>query len=139
MEAPKVEGLNLPLPERVDSAGILVVRSHDDTVDALADMRARKDSAYEERTHCVALMARMAVAMGLPVTVTTIGIEGWASKWRTCVYIELPTGQVSWHVQEQLVHLFDGLPVRNDVPVWDGHSTGEKYRRVDSAFPLITA
>jgi hypothetical protein len=33
------------------------------------------------------------------------------------VYIQLPTGQVSWHVPQ---HLYD----------WDGHDTAEKYRRL---------
>lgn len=35
------------------------------------------------------------------------------------VYIELPTGQVSWHV-----------PV-HDRP-WDGHTTEQKYRRIEA-------
>lgn len=33
------------------------------------------------------------------------------------VFIELPTGQVSWHVPQ------------HDVP-WDGHTTEEKYQRI---------
>ena len=36
--------------------------------------------------------------------------------WPT-VYIELPTGQVSWHMPEHPT-------------AWDGHDTTEKYRRV---------
>jgi hypothetical protein len=34
------------------------------------------------------------------------------------VYIELPTGQVSWHMPQHVVD-------------WDGHSTEEKYRRTN--------
>lgn len=34
------------------------------------------------------------------------------------VYIELPTGQVSWHVAAHPV-------------VWDNHTTEDKYRRID--------
>lgn len=33
------------------------------------------------------------------------------------VYLELPTGQVSWHIPEH-------------VNLWDGHSTSKKYRRI---------
>lgn len=38
--------------------------------------------------------------------------------FRTVAYIELPTGQVSWHMPE-----FAGE--------FDGHSTADKYRRID--------
>lgn len=37
------------------------------------------------------------------------------------VYIELPTGQVSWHIPF-------------DENRWDGHSTEEKYRRIEKFF-----
>lgn len=36
-----------------------------------------------------------------------------------CAYIHLPTGQVSWH-----------MPAFPDP--WDGHTTEEKYRRIDA-------
>lgn len=80
----------------------------------------------------VALVARMAVAMGLPVAVTKTAIEGWSEDWHGCIYIGLPTGQVSWHFHDSQAHLFDGLPQRAEA--WDGHDTPEKYRRVDAAF-----
>lgn len=35
------------------------------------------------------------------------------------VYLELPTGQVSWHLPAHGIG-------------FDGHSTAEKYRRVDA-------
>ncbi len=38
------------------------------------------------------------------------------SEW-PCAYIELPTGQVSWHLPQHPV-------------AWDGHSTEEKYQRI---------
>lgn len=37
--------------------------------------------------------------------------------FRPVVYIELPTGQVSWHMPEH-------------PRAWDGHSTSLKYRRI---------
>lgn len=98
----------------------------------LAEMEARKDAAYEERNRCVALIARMAVWMALPVAVTKTAIEGWSEDWHGCIYIELPTGQVSWHFHDSQAYLFAGLPTGD--AAWDGHDTPEKYRRVDAAF-----
>ncbi len=95
-------------------------------------LQREKDGAYLERNRCVALVARMAVAMGLPVAVTKTAIEGWSKDWHGCIYIGLPTGQVSWHFHDSHAHLFDGLLQRAEA--WDGHDTPEKYRRVDAAF-----
>lgn len=95
-------------------------------------LREQKDAAYLERNQCVALIARMAVAMGLRVRVTKTAIEGWSDDWHGCVYITLPTGQVSWHFHYSQAHLFSGLPAGAET--WDGHDTPEKYRRVAAAF-----
>ncbi len=96
------------------------------------ELRDKKDAAYLERNQCVALIARMAVAMGLPVAVTKTAIEGWSEDWHGCIFIGLPTGQVSWHFHDSQAHLFEGLPHREQA--WDGHDTPEKYRRVAEAF-----
>lgn len=103
--------------------------------DALREMEARKDAAYEERNRCVALIARMAVAIGLPVAVTKTAIEGWSEDWHGCIYISLPTGQASWHFHDSHAHLFAGLPATD--ATWDGHDTPEKYRRVETAFANV--
>lgn len=98
----------------------------------MEELELRKDGAYFERNQCVALIARMALELGHGVAVTKTAIEGWSEDWHGCVYIELPTGQVSWHFHDSEAYLFDGLP---SVPaVWDGHDTPEKYRRVNEAF-----
>lgn len=44
--------------------------------------------------------------------------------YRVVAYIELPTGQVSWHLKEH-------------EKAWDGHPTGEKWARVNE-FALST-
>lgn len=105
---------------------------HDYVTQRVAAEREAKDGAYLERNRCVALIARMAVAMDLPVAVTKTAIEGWSEDWHGCIYIGLPTGQVSWHFHVSQAHLFDGLPRRAEA--WDGHDTPEKYRRVDAAY-----
>ena len=99
-------------------------------------LRAAKDAAYLERNRCVALIARMALAMGLRAWVTRTAIEGWSEDWHGCVYVELPTGQCSWHFHDSQEPLFAGIPQLppGEVP-WDGHTTEVKYERVGAAFP----
>lgn len=95
-------------------------------------LEGRKNGAYEERNRCVALLARMARHMGMNVGLRRSNIEGWGEEWHGCVYIDLPTGQVSWHYHDSHAPMFYGLPTY-EMP-YDGHTTPEKYSRVASAF-----
>lgn len=81
------------------------------------------DQAYEERNKLVAALARL-----FPSGVRKTAIEGWDPAWHGCVFIDLPTGQVSWHFHDREASLFDGLPPYEKP--WDGHTTPEKYERV---------
>lgn len=90
---------------------------------ALAAMEARKDAAYLERNQVVAALATV-----FPAGVARTAIEGWSEDWHGCVYIDLPTGQVSWHYHDSQAHLFAHLPPY--AGTWDGHDTEEKYRRL---------
>jgi hypothetical protein len=84
---------------------------------------SESDCAYEERNRLVALLARI-----YPSGIKQTAIEGWDPEWHGCVYIDLPTGQCSWHFHDRDAGLFDGLsPYSGE---WDGHSTTEKYERV---------
>jgi hypothetical protein len=85
--------------------------------------REAKDGAYLERNQCVAALSKL-----FPATVSRTAIEGWSEDWHGCVYIDLPTGQVSWHFHDSQAHLFAHLP--SGVVKWDGHDTPEKYRRL---------
>lgn len=105
---------------------------HAPPADALRDMTARKDAAYLERNQCVALIARMALASGWWAGTARTAIEGWSEDWHGCVYVDLPTGQVSWHYHDSQAYLFADLPAYERA--WDGHDTPEKYRRVAKAF-----
>lgn len=81
------------------------------------------NSIYTERNQCISLIVRMAQALGLPIG-TKIDAE---SSW-PIVFVDLPSGQVSWHIPIDELRFFPALPAYpND---WDGHSTEEKYRRV---------
>ena len=90
--------------------------------EAVTDMTQRKDAAYLERNLVVAALAKC-----FPSGIARTAIEGWSDDWHGCVYIDLPTGQVSWHYHDSQAHLFAGLPPYTKL--WDGHSTEEKYRR----------
>ncbi len=92
-------------------------------LEKLADLKAEKDSAYEERNQVVAALARL-----FPSGIKRTDIPGWDAEWHGCVYIDLPTGQCSWHYHDSQARLFDGLPPYEGE--WDGHDTPEKYRRV---------
>jgi len=88
------------------------------------------EDAYRERDQCVALIAHLAAALGY-----TVGIgehdpkdRAWLPEWRTIIYIDLPTGQVSWHIREDERAWFADLPPYTKP--WDKHSVTEKYRRV---------
>lgn len=96
--------------------------------DALRDMEARKDAAYLERNQVVAALAK-----AYPSGVARTAIEGWSEDWHGCVYIDLPTGQVSWHFHDSQAYLFADLPPY--AGKWDGHDTPEKYRRL-AALPV---
>lgn len=98
----------------------------------LLAMTAQKDGAYLERNRCTALIARMALASGWRAGVARTAIEGWSEDWHGCVYVDLPTGQCSWHFHDSHAHLFAGLPAYTGS--WDGHDTPERYRRVSEAF-----
>jgi len=101
---------------------------------ALAEARREKAGAYGERNQCVALLVRMALALGWRAGVRDHEDkpgENWEPDWRSLVCIDLPTGQVSWHFHDSEKHLLAGLPAY--AGSWDGHGTAEKYRRVNVA------
>lgn len=90
---------------------------------ALAEMEARKDAAYLERNQVVAALAKV-----FHSGVARTAIEGWSEDWHGCVFIDLPTGQASWHFHDSQAYLFADLPPYTGQ--WDGHDTPEKYRRL---------
>ena len=55
----------------------------------------------------------------------------WDPNWMNIVYINSPKGQLSWHFHKDLLYLFSHLEFKNGKN-WDGHSTEEKYKRLNS-------
>lgn len=97
---------------------------------ALRDMEARKDAAYLERNQVVAALAKC-----FPSGVGRTAIEGWSEDWHGVVYIDLPTGQASWHHHDSQAYLFADLPPYTKP--WDGHTTPEKYERLAAMKPPL--
>lgn len=89
----------------------------------LAECTAAKDGAYLERNQVVAALAKC-----FPSGTAQTPIEGWSPEWFGCVYIDLPTGQASWHFLTSQAYLFSALPPY--AGEWDGHSTAVKYERL---------
>lgn len=103
----------------------------------LAEMEARKDAAYLERNRVVAALAKTVITAGGVAGIARTAIEGWSDDWHGCVYIDLPTGQASWHYHDSHAWLFADLPPY--LGKWDGHTTDEKYARLEALKPSTNA
>ena len=82
-----------------------------------------KDEAYRQRNHLVAALARQ-----FPSGIAHTNIAGWDPEWHGCCFIDLPSGQVSYHYHDSQAHLFAGLP-RYTKP-WDGHDKETVHARL---------
>ncbi len=94
-----------------------------EAADEIEQLRADKDSAYQERNQVVAALASV-----FPSGISRTDIPGWLPEWHRCVYIDLPTGQASWHYHDSQHDLFAHLPTYTKE--WDGHTTPQKYERL---------
>ena len=86
---------------------------------------ASKDGAYHERDMLVAALSKC-----FPSYLARHSDEdkNWDNDWRWIVYIELPTGQASWHIHDSERELFNHLQVQENK--WDGHNTERKCQRL---------
>ena len=93
----------------------------------VARLKDEKNAAYHERNLLVAHLSALFPSSleRHPETDTD-----WEDDWRWVVYIALPTGQVSWHIHDSELAEFDHLP-RFDGREWDGHTTKQKYERLE--------
>lgn len=93
----------------------------------------QKDAAYAERNKCVAAIVIVAVKKGWATGLALHSRDDalWDEEWRNIVWIELPTGQVTWHIHDRELPMFTALQLKQcDWFKWDGHSTQEKYDRL---------
>lgn len=93
----------------------------------IRELEAQKDGAYSERNQLVAAISKL-----FPSWLEWHSEEdaAWDNDWRNIVFIELPTGQVSWHIHKGEVEQFYHLYMKEEESSWDGHTTDEKYRRL---------
>jgi len=87
-----------------------------------------KDGAYSERNKLVAALSKL-----LPASLERHPEEDkdWEDDWRWIVFIDAPTGQLSWHVHDSELPMLDHLE-RGTGRSWDGHTTDEKYERLEA-------
>lgn len=78
--------------------------------------RIPEDTAYEIRNRSVVRAVSYAQAMGMAAGFKHHDDPEFG-EWNIVAYINLPTGQVSWH-----------LPAYPGA--WDGHTTDKKYERI---------
>lgn len=89
-------------------------------------------AVYRERAHLVALLAA--------VYPSHIGHTDPAAPDRAVATLQLPTGQATWHIEDDDEDLFQH--VEHDPAhsfAWDGHSTEEKYARIRTLTAEIAA
>lgn len=84
-------------------------------------------SVYRERAELIALVASMYPAV---MAYSDPAEPDWP-----VIYVETPSGQLSWHLSKDDLPLFPHVQVVEAYDArarWDGHTTEEKYRRVRS-------
>lgn len=86
-----------------------------------------KDAAYRERNYLVATLARQ-----FPSGIRNTEIEGWDPEWHGCVFIDLPSGQISYHYHDSERWMFQDLPAY-DKP-YDGHDKEMVHQRLRDVF-----
>lgn len=101
----------------------------------VAGLEAEKDGAYSERDKLVSVLSKV-----YPASLERHQPENdnWENDWRWVVFVDTPTGQVSWHIHDSELPMFSHLR-RNAGRVWDGHTTDEKYNRLARITPLEDA
>jgi FtsP/CotA-like multicopper oxidase with cupredoxin domain len=85
------------------------------------------DSVYRERAHLVAHLAALYPSV---IGYNDPNEPDWA-----VVFVKTPEGQLSWHVapddMDLFTHVAFGNLISRQVVTWDGHTTEEKYARLD--------
>lgn len=87
----------------------------------MEQMEQQLNMVYWERNRLVALLARFFPA---GIKIDQNAKEGF----QNAIYLETPRGQMSWHIPDDQMVQFAGLPEM--VVEWDGHTNEEKYRRM---------
>lgn len=84
-----------------------------------------KNVAYHERDMLVAVLSKQFPSY---LAKHDPNDKDWDAEWCNIVYIDMPTGQCSWHIKDNELPLFSHLEYGENN--WDGHTTVEKYIRL---------
>ena len=87
------------------------------------------NAAYRERAHLIAALAAI-----YPAEFRENPDEDYED-W-PIIYVQLPTGQASWHISPRDTDLFSGVKFGTDAE-WDGHTTEAKYERIDKLTHML--
>ena len=99
----------------------------------VADEYARAaDAIYSERDRLVAALSKC-----FPAHLCRHEDTGsdWDDEWRNITCIHLPAGQACWHIHDSELPLFRHLSMGESH--WDGHTSAEKYNRLDRLLPAM--
>ena len=92
-------------------------------------LRAEKNAAFAERNMLVAALSKV-----FPAGLDHHEDDGRTLFLRDVAYIDLPTGQVSWHLLPSQLPWFDHLSKYEGQ--WDGHDSAQKYQRLADLEPV---
>ena len=84
--------------------------------------KADMDSAYRERAH---LLAYLAATTPVAVLAYSDPAEAWP-----VLTVNTVAGQMCWHINPDDLDLFEHVRRTDSQVTWDGHSTAEKYERL---------
>jgi hypothetical protein len=102
-------------------------------METIEHLRQQLDSVYAERNLVVALATDLATRMGYTSGLSVDDNPDVAREWKNIVFIDIPHSgrelQLSWHIHENELPSFANLPPYERV--WDGHTTAEKYDRIE--------
>lgn len=81
-------------------------------------MATRTERAYTERAIVVKALCSLAAKLGYAYGVGIDDIETNEPEWRNVVYVDLPEGQISWHISPDDWSMFALVPEYTGK--WDG-------------------
>ena len=125
--AQRDDSLWLPWPELSDEGRAVWEDAAQAAINAAASQPGGMDSLYRERAHLVAHLAAIYPSCIGPAP----DADGWA-----LVCVTTPEGQMTWHIGYRDLDLFGHVHV--GVDEWDGHTTAEKYRRLDALTAAVS-
>jgi hypothetical protein len=83
---------------------------------------------YTERTLLIRALARALPPLSTNYGLTLDKARSDTDPWKYVFIIDLPTGQVSWHIHLNDLILLEDIPTYKGV--WDGHTDDEKINRL---------